>query len=108
MRQLKFPPYEYIKHLSRHKEYSWTIFSTPVSTEGMLSYNEDCDGFISFDVLENGYVDMNNLGLTLKFNKGNYTKLCKHAQQVFEEFHRELDIDWSDQWERYGDDQDDW
>lgn len=101
MRQLKFPSYEYIKSLPRDKVYRWTLFSTPTSVNGILSYNEDEDGIIYFDVWEGGYTGMNYLGLALKFNKTNYTTICKHAQKVFEEFHRELDIDWSNQWEKY-------
>ena len=109
MRQLKFPPYEYIKSLPKWdkedeelpKQYRWLLFDTPTSIHGTLSYNEDGDGFIYFDVWEGGYTGMNYLGLALKFNKANYTKICKHAQRVYEEFYRELDKDCSWQWEEY-------
>lgn len=108
MRQLKFPPYEYIKSLPKteegtdfFKDYYWTLFDTLTSVYGRLSYNEDGSGFLFFDILEGGYVDKNNLGLALKCNKANYAKICKHAQKVFEDFYRELDVDYSDQWEKY-------
>ena len=107
MRQLKFPPYEYIKSLPKWdktkdlpKQYRWTLFDTPTSVSGSLSYNEDGDGFIFFDVWEGGYTGMNQLGLALKFNKANYAKICKHAQKVYEDFYRELDKDCSWQWEK--------
>ena len=106
MRQLKFPPYEYIKSLPRKcedsdmfREYTWTLFDTPVRVYGRFSYNEDDSGFIFFDVMEDGYCDHNNLGMRCKFNKVNYAKICKHAQKVFEDFYRELDKDCSWQWE---------
>jgi len=47
------------------------------------------------------HTEQNNLGLALRLNKTNYAKICKHAQKVFEDFYRELDIDYSDQWEKY-------
>ena len=109
MRQLKFPPYEYIKSLPKwDKEedvplrYCWRLFDTPTSVCGTLSYNEDGSGFIFFDVWEGGYTGQNYLGLTLKFNKVNYAKICKHAQEVLEDFYRALDKDWSASWEKYG------
>lgn len=109
MRQLKFPPYEYIKSLPTvdrddedcFNEYTWTLFATPVNVYGRLSYNEDDSGYIYFDVMEDGYCEMNRLGIALKFNKKNYAKLCKHAQKVFESFYKELDTDYSEQWEKY-------
>ena len=109
MRQLKFPTYEYIKSLPRHKhddedavlEYKWRLFELPIDADGTLSYNEDGDGYIRFDVFEGGFSGMNRLDLALKFNKTNYNKICKHAQEVFEEFYRELDKDYSWQWEKY-------
>ena len=90
MRKLKFPPYEYIKSLQKHKnddkdyyyEYDWKLFSLPIGVEGVISYNLTGDGFVYFDVFEGGYSDMNWLGLALKFNKANYAKICKHAQKV--------------------------
>ena len=109
MRQLKFPPYEYIKSLPTVDEddggcftkYDWLLFTTPVDVYGRLSYNEDDSGYIYFDVMENGYCDHNQLGIGLKFNKNNYAKICKHAQKVFDSFYKELDIDYSEQWEQY-------
>ena len=107
MRTLKFPSYEYIKSLPKWDkekdlptEYNWTLFSTPTSVGGVLSYNEDGDGFVYFDVWEGGYTGMNDFGLALKFNKTNYAKICLHAQKVFDEFYRELDKDYSWQWEK--------
>ena len=107
MRKLKFPPYEYIKSLPRKRkdsdmfnEYTWTLFDTPVCVYGRFSYNEDDSGWIFFDVMEGGYCDRNNLSMRCKFNKANYTKICKHAQKVYEDFYRELDKDYSWQWER--------
>ena len=107
MRQLKFPTYEYIKSLpltnkeDEINEYDWTLFETPTSVYGRFSYNEDGTGYLYFDVMEDGYCDHNRLGLGLKFNKQNYSKLCKHAQKVFESFYEELDKDCSDCWEDY-------
>ena len=107
MRKLKFPPYEYIKSLPRKckdsdmfHEYTWKLFDTPIWVYGRLSYNEDDSGWIFFDVMEGGYCDRNSLGMRCKINKANYTKICKHAQEVFEEFYRELDKDYSWQWEK--------
>lgn len=116
--QLKFPPYEWIKALPKTeihyykdrvsgkdipskepKEYTIKLFNTPTSVYGRFSYNEDGDGFICFDVMEDGYCDHNRLGLTLKFNKANYSKICAHAQEVYEEFQRTLLTDYSYLWE---------
>ena len=109
MRQLKFPDYEYIKSLPKNKredrdcyyEYRWKLFDTPVDAEGVLSYNLDGSGFIFFDVFEGGYSNMNDLGLAVKFNKANYEKLCKHAQNILNGFYEALDKDYSDCWEDY-------
>ena len=108
MRQLKFPPYEYIKSLPKWdkeedlpKQYRWLLFDTPTSVHGTLSYNEDGDGFLYFDVWEGGYTGENYLGLALKCNKANYAKICKHAQEIFEEFYEALDEDCSKYWEEY-------
>lgn len=109
MRQLKFPSYEYIKSLPKHKdgdkdfyyEYDWKLFVDRIGNEGVISYNLTGDGWIYFDVFEGGYSDMNPLGMALKFNKANYAKICKHAQKVFEDFYKALDVDWSDTWEEY-------
>lgn len=108
MRKLKFPPYEYIKSLPRYDketdvyyDYDWTLFETPTNVYGRFSYNEDYSGYIYFDVMEDGYVDHNRLGKALKFNKANYAKICKYAQEVFESFYAELDKDCSDYWDDY-------
>ena len=109
MRQLKFPTYEYIKSLPKHKredkdyyyEYTWKLFDTPIDVEGRLSYNLDGDGFIFFDVFEGGYSNMNDMGLVVKFNKANYKKLCKHAQNIFDGFYEALDRDCSIYWRDY-------
>ena len=109
MRQLKFPEYEYIKSLPKcqrkdkdiYYEYRWKLFDTPVDAEGVLSYNLDGSGFIFFDVFEGGYSNMNDFGLAVKFNKKSYTKLCKHAQNIFEGFYEALDRDCSNEWEDY-------
>ena len=106
MRQLKFPPYEYIKSLPTYDKdtdtyewYTWTLFETPVNVYGRFSYNEDGEPYIYFDVMEGGYCDKNQLGMRVKFNKANYAKLCKHAQKIFEEFYKELDKDYSYEWD---------
>ena len=118
MRQLKFPSYEWLKALplkrmktftsrftgesfevEEHCEYKFTLFDTPVYVYGQLSYNEDDSRYIYFDVMENGYSNMNNYGISLKFNKTNYKKLCKHAQEMYEMFYKELDKDVSYQWD---------
>lgn len=117
MKELKFPPYEWLKKLplkrkyihkdingneykgEEHCEYKFNLFDTPVWVYGRLSYNEDDSRYIYFDVMEDGYCDHNNLGLALKFNKANYQKICKHAQEVYEMFYRELDEDKSWQWD---------
>ena len=118
MKELKFPSYEWLKALPLkrtrtftdrangetwedeiHCEYKFTLFDTPVYVYGQLSYNEDDSRYIYFDVMENGYSNMNNLGLALKFNKENYQKICKHAQEIYEMFYRELDKEMSWQWE---------
>ena len=109
MRQLKFPEYEYIKSLPKNKpddrayyyEYKWKLFELPVDIEGILSYNLDGEGFIFFDVFEGGYSGMNTFGQAVKFSKANYMKLCKHAQNVLDEFYRALDKDYSTHWKDY-------
>jgi thymidylate synthase ThyX len=118
VKELKFPSYEWLKALplkrtrthkdtisgklyeeEEHCEYKFNLFDTPVFAYGQLSYNEDDSRYIYFDVMENGYSNMNSYGLELKFNKKNYQKLCKHAQEVYEMFYRELDKDMSWQWD---------
>lgn len=117
MKQLKFPSYEWLKALPLERtiivkdiyrkpfkrkedcEYEFTIFDTPVSTYGQLSYNEDGSGCICFDVIEDVYIGKNRLGLSLKFNKANYQKICEHAQEVYDEFFKELEKDMSYQWD---------
>lgn len=108
MRQLKFPSYEYIKALPKFeedhevpREYRWVLFDTPTSTYGTMSYNEDGEGYLFFDVWEDGYTGMNDLGISRKFNKTNYKTVCKHAQEVFESFYKTLDADCSWMWEDY-------
>lgn len=113
MRQLKFPTYEYIKSLPTaskadkgyYYEYDWKLFATPTGDKGVISYNLDEEGWIYFDVFEDGYSEVNHLGLALKLNKANCAKLCKHAQKVYEEFYRALDEDYSQYWEKYGEKQ---
>lgn len=116
---LKFPPYEWLKALPLkgkfeyrdritgkpfyddvHKEYTFKLFDTPTSVYGRLTYNEDNQHMIIFDVMEDGYCDHNHLGKALKFNKKNYQAICKHAQEVYDDFMRTLMMDWSWQWER--------
>lgn len=118
MNQLKLPSYEWLKALplkrkvtckdrftgeswedEEHCQYSFTIFDTPVFVYGRLSYNEDDSRRIYFDVMENGYTGLNDYSLGLKFNKENYKKICKYAQEVYETFYRELAKDYSWQWE---------
>ena len=106
MRKLKFPSYEYIKSLptydkdtDTYKEYDWLLFQMPTSTYGRFSYNEDGEPYIYFDVMECGYCDKNYLGMSVKFNKVNYEKICKHAQKVFESFYEALDEDCSENWD---------
>ena len=108
MRELKFPTYDYIKSLPTYNEktdtyyeYSWKLFETPTDVYGRLAWNEDDEGYIYFDVMEDGYCDHNTLGLAVKFNKSNYNKLCKHAQNVFDGFYEALDRDCSCDWENY-------
>ena len=108
MRHLDFPSYEYIKSLTKFekdretsREYRWLLFDTPVSVQGTISYNEDGEGYIFFDVWENYYTGQNDLGLSLKFNKTNYKAICRHAQEVFESFYKALDRDCSSEWEDY-------
>lgn len=116
---LKFPPYEWFKALplkreverfdhgtkkyfktTEHCEYTLPLFRTPTSVYGRFSYNEDDSRFIYFDVMEDGYCDHNErLNMRLKFNKTNYEKICKHAQEVYEEFQRDLLSDLSYLWE---------
>lgn len=106
MRKLKFPSYEYIKSLPRFNEdddtynkYDWLLFQTPVDVYGRFSYNEDGEPYICFDVMEDGYSEMNDLGMSVKFNKSNYAKLCNHAQKIFESFYEALDEDCSKYWD---------
>lgn len=108
MRELKFPTYDYIKSLPTYNEktdtyyeYSWKLFETPTDVYGRLAWNEDDEGYIYFDVMEDDYCDHNTLGLAVKFNKANYNKLCKHAQNVFDGFYEALDRDCSCDWENY-------
>ena len=102
MRKLNFPTYEYIKALSKEYEYNWKLFKLPTSLYGRFSYNEDGSGLIFFDVMKDGYSGTNSLGMTLKFNKANYVKICEHAQYVLDLFYKSLDTDCSEDWEDYG------
>jgi len=117
MNQLKLPSYEWLKALplkktvthtdcnghtweaEEHCEYKFTLFDTPVYVYGQFSYNEDDSRHIFFDVMEGGYSGMNRYGMELKFNKENYKKICKHAQEIYEMFYRKLDKDMSWQWD---------
>ena len=118
MKELKFPSYEWLKALPLKRTYTYTnqttgesreeeefceyefkLFDTPVDVYGRLSYNEDDSRYLNFDVMEGGYCEQNNWGLGLKFNKENYKKICKHVQEVYEMFYRELDKDVSFQWD---------
>lgn len=118
MKKLKFPPYEWLKALPLKREvirkdtfsgkqyketepceYRFTLFDTPVNAWGQFSYNEDDSRFIYFDVMEDGYSNLNTYGMELKFNKVNYEKICKHAQEIYEMFYRELEADQSWQWD---------
>ena len=109
MRKLKFPPYEYIKSLPKHNpddenwyyEYTWKLFEDLMGNEGKISYNLNGEGFVYFDVFEDGYSNMNWLGVAARFNKANYAKICKHTQKVFEDFYKALDVDYSEQWRDY-------
>lgn len=114
--KLKFPPYEWLEALpletkiividrsgDRHeedsyKEYYFTLFDTPTSVYGRLAYNEGGDGFIVFDVIEDGDRTYSNLSKALPFNKKNYETICEHAQEVYEYFQRSLFKDLSWQW----------
>ena len=116
--QLKFPPYEWLKALplkrqvvrttrggekfmdTEHCEYAITLFRTPTSVYGRFTYNEDNHGWVYFDVMEGGYCDQNRLSKRVKLNKKNYELICKHAQEVYEEFQRELMTDRSWQWDK--------
>ena len=100
MRKLKFPSYKYIKSLPRGEEYDWILFETPASAYGQIRYNEDSSGWIYFDVVEYGYVETNNLGLALKFNKTNYEKICEHAQEVFDDYYDYLEKDCTYMWDK--------
>ena len=110
MRQLKFPNYEYLKALPKTeyyekwdedipKEYSFTLFEIPsLNIWGRFSYNEDGEDWIYFDVMEGGFSDQNWIGKAYSFNKENYAKICKYAQEVFEGLYVELDKDCSHLW----------
>lgn len=118
MNQLKLPSYEWLKALPLKRkvtckdrftgetwedeeacEYRIMVFETPVFAYGQISYNEDDSRHIFFDVIEQGHTNMNDYGLALKFNKANYQKICKHAQEVYEMFYRTLDQDLSWMWD---------
>ena len=109
MRKLRFPSYEYIKSLptydkntDTYEKYKWCLFRTPTSVYGRFSYNENGEPYIYFDVMENGYYgyySQNHLGMSVKFNKANYAKICKHAQKIFESFYEALDEDCSKYWD---------
>lgn len=118
MNQLKLPSYEWLKALPLKREYMskdtisgkeykreepceyrFMVFDTPLCACGQISYNEDDSRYIFFDVMEGGYSNMNDYGLALKFNKANYQKICKHAQEVYEMFYRTLDQDMSWMWD---------
>jgi hypothetical protein len=49
--------------------------------------------------MEDGYCDHNDLGKRYKFNKANYSKLCKHAQMIYDQFFACLEKDFSFQWQ---------
>ena len=114
---LNFPSYELLKSLplkrevqkttrqgdiiklSEHLEYRFTLFKTPTSVHGRITYNEDDQGMLIFDVMEDGYCDHNRLGKCLKFNKKNYSAIRAHAQSIYNNFFDMLEKDMSWQWE---------
>lgn len=114
---LNFPSYELLKSLplkrqfqkktrqgdtinvSEHLEYSFTLFKTPTSVYGRITYNEDDQGMLIFDVMEDGYCGHNKLGKCLKFNKKNYNAIRAHAQSIYNSFFNTLETDMSWQWE---------
>lgn len=105
MRQLKFLSYEYIKSLptynkdtDTYERYEWLLFQTPTSVYGRFSYNEDGEPYIYFDIMDGGDC-YTNFGMSVRFNKANYAKICKHAQKVFESFYEALDEDCSKYWD---------
>ena len=67
-------------------------------SHNMASIRQLCKSAV---LLKDGYVEKNDLGVRLKLNKENYKKLCKHAQDVYERFVRELQVDWCS-WEYDG------
>ena len=51
--------------------------------------------------MEDGYCDHHErLNQRYKFNKENYKLICDHAQEVYEEFQRELFADQSWRWSK--------
>lgn len=97
--KLKMPPYEWLKSLPKDKGHFITLFDTPTSVYGRITLYEDGFKVIHFDVMECGYCDKNHLGLSLKFNKKNYAKICRHAQEVYANFFFALRCDMSYKWE---------
>lgn len=115
-KQLNFPSYEFLKALPLVRkelinprygepyesemfiEYDFTLFKLPIDVYARFTYNEDDSGLIMFDVMQEGYCDHNDFNRRLKFNKKNYTAICKYAQNIYELFISELEKDVPTPW----------
>lgn len=117
-KKLNLPDYEWLKALPKkhnvvrrtlsgekfmdteHCQYDLTLFSVP-GVRGRFTLNEDAGNLIIFDLIIDGYVSSNrSYHKALRFNKKNYLAICKHAQEVYEFFQRELSMDHSWVWNR--------
>ena len=88
------PTYEEIKQLDKKYEYSYHLFDIVGSGYLRIYYNEDCNGKISIDYMEGGYLHALHLPIYTKtticenkfynLNKTNYNKIIKFVKLVKE------------------------
>ena len=98
--KLKFPKWETLKDMPRNEEIILILFAfDSIMVHGRITLFEDGGNRIFFDVMERGYSNQNNLGLSKPFTKKGYAEICSHAQTAYEKLVRELLRDCSWMWQ---------
>lgn len=80
--EVKFPPYEKIKKI--YEEIEIIVFRTGFpNTYGRFIINEDNRRKIVFDLIEDGYSEMNDYTMIRRITKKDYEEICNHAQNCY-------------------------
>lgn len=66
--------YKDLENLDKNKEYRWKVFQIIGDVYIRFTYNEDLNGFISVDLMQNGLLQENVL-IPLKYRFGNTLSL---------------------------------